>query len=388
MRAMPSRTQRDSPVHQPVARDAALDRLLRALPAEDAGLSDACLDPEAAAALADGGLSATERTAALAHVATCGHCQALLGALIRTEPPAPPVRAWWQVSWPWLVPALASGLALTIWIAVDRAGPRATVVPVQAPVVQEKEVSPLPDVAPGRAETQVPLDPPQYQALERKAMSPRQATDATTALDSLRGQARDRVDAPDAEAQAVRIETAKPPAAVAGNVAPAVQGFAAGRPAPPIAPPDAVPASPPSAKPSSESVVVGESAAPFGRAGPLRVSGASVAVEITSSDPRIRWRIAGSAVEHSTDGGTTWTPQAVGVSGRLTAGSAPLPEVCWIVGDAGTVVVTVDGLSWTRLSFPVTAPLAAVAATSADAAAVTTSGGQVFTTVDRGKTWR
>jgi len=112
-----------------------------------------------------------------------------------------------------------------------------------------------------------------------------------------------------------------------------------------------------------------------------------VAIEVVSSDPRLRWRIVGSAVEHSRDGGATWTPQAIGVSARLTAGSAPLPEVCWIVGDGGTVAMTSDGLSWNRLPFPEPARLASVIATSADAAAVTTSDGRVFTTIDRGKTW-
>jgi len=75
------------------------------------------------------------------------------------------------------------------------------------------------------------------------------------------------------------------------------------------------------------------------------------------------------------------------VSSRLTGGSAPLPEVCWIVGDGGTVVVTADGVSWNRLAFPEPAPLASVTASSADAATVTTSDGRVFTTIDRGKTW-
>ena len=114
----------------------------------------------------------------------------------------------------------------------------------------------------------------------------------------------------------------------------------------------------------------------------------SVGIEIVSSDPRIRWRIAGNTVERSSDNGASWAPQAVGVSSRLTGGSAPLPEVCWIVGDGGIVVMTADGVSWNRVSFPEPAPLASVNATSADAAMVTTADGRVFTTTDRGKTWK
>jgi len=129
--------------------------------------------------------------------------------------------------------------------------------------------------------------------------------------------------------------------------------------------------------------------APAGVAGGLaKASAPAAAIDVVSSDPRVRWRIAGSAVEHSRDGGATWTPQAIGVSARLTAGSAPLPEVCWIVGDAGTVVITADGVSWTRVAFPEPVQLASVNATSADAATVTTTDGRVFTTTDRGRTWK
>ena len=77
-----------------------------------------------------------------------------------------------------------------------------------------------------------------------------------------------------------------------------------------------------------------------------------------------------------------------GGDGGLRAASppaAPRFQVCWIVGEDGTVVVTTDGLSSTRLPFPLQVPLASVSATSADAASVTTRDGRVFTTTDRGR---
>ena len=101
----------------------------------------------------------------------------------------------------------------------------------------------------------------------------------------------------------------------------------------------------------------------------------------------MRWRIIGATVERSSDSGITWLAQSTGTTTRLTAGSAPQPEVCWIVGDDGTVLVSVDGLSWQRLVFPLRTGLMAVTASGPDAAAVTTSDGRQFATTDRGRTW-
>ncbi len=109
--------------------------------------------------------------------------------------------------------------------------------------------------------------------------------------------------------------------------------------------------------------------------------------EISSSDPRARWRIIGAALLRSVDGGVTWTPQATGTTARLTAGSAPQPDICWVVGEQGTVLVSTDGLSWQRVKSPIDASLVSVAATSADAATVTASDGRTFATTDRGRTW-
>jgi photosystem II stability/assembly factor-like uncharacterized protein len=109
---------------------------------------------------------------------------------------------------------------------------------------------------------------------------------------------------------------------------------------------------------------------------------------VPSPDPRVQWRIIGAIVQRSTDQGATWGTQPTGATARLTAGSAPQPDVCWIVGDGGTVLLTVDGLSWQRLTFPEPIALVSVTATSADAATVTTSDGRTFVTANRGRTWQ
>src|SRR5262249_38487299 len=84
-------------------------------------------------------------------------------------------------------------------------------------------------------------------------------------------------------------------------------------------------------------------AAPMAKAMAAR---AAPIVEIVSSNPGSRWRIvAGRTVQRSMDGGSTWQDQELGVSVALTAGSSPMPSVCWLVGSGGTVLVTADGRS-------------------------------------------
>jgi hypothetical protein len=124
------------------------------------------------------------------------------------------------------------------------------------------------------------------------------------------------------------------------------------------------------------------------RAAPSSAAESVVAtVNIASPDSRSRWRITGSTVQRSTDNGGTWTDQDPGVRVRLLAGSAPHPDICWIVGAQGTVLVSVDGKSWQHVKSPDSGSLVSVLATSADAATVTTSDGRTFVTTDRGQTW-
>jgi photosystem II stability/assembly factor-like uncharacterized protein len=113
----------------------------------------------------------------------------------------------------------------------------------------------------------------------------------------------------------------------------------------------------------------------------------SARTEIPSPDTRSRWRIGGTTVERSTDAGATWTPQVTGTETLLIAGSSPQPEVCWLVGASGTVLLTVDGITWQRLAPPAAGAILSVAASSADAAVVTTSDGRAYATADRGRTW-
>jgi photosystem II stability/assembly factor-like uncharacterized protein len=112
-------------------------------------------------------------------------------------------------------------------------------------------------------------------------------------------------------------------------------------------------------------------------------------LEIPSPNRNVRWRIVASAiVERSTDGGATWQAQSTGTPVRLTAGAAPSPTICWIVGAGGIVLVTRDGGTWERVAVPEAIDLAAILAVDGSNATATAADGRVFVTTDGGKTWR
>ena len=111
-------------------------------------------------------------------------------------------------------------------------------------------------------------------------------------------------------------------------------------------------------------------------------------VSIRTADNVERWRLAaGSTIQHlGSDGG--WHRQYRALNGALTAGAAPSPRVCWVVGTGGTILRTTDGEHWQRLDFPTSDNLVAVSAIDASSAAVTAADGRHFATVDGGHTWR
>ena len=106
----------------------------------------------------------------------------------------------------------------------------------------------------------------------------------------------------------------------------------------------------------------------------------------------IRWRItSGRIVEHSTDGGATWQEQPTGATlppaSRLTAGSAPSPSICWLVGQDGIVLLSTDGRTWRRLGLPTTNSLVAVRAADERSATVIDVDGRTYVTTDGGLRW-
>jgi len=357
-------------VHSP-ERDQTVDRLLRQslkTPASG-GATSACLDAETLAAWADGGLSGRTLDSVQLHVADCVRCQDLAGTLARIRsavPPAEPVRT--SRRWlAWFVPVAAAAAALAVWFAV----PGNLGAPINGrdvPLVREPAPpqieTPRDDVqspsivpAPPPPETRKPLQeapsrlPPAESSLEARARRDAAASPSAQAA------------AKKAEQESTSNDLSKDKAAVAQ--APAT-------PASTAAPPPA--AAPPAA-------------ARFGAAAAMR--SANVVAEIVSPDPAVRWRIAGAAVQHSVDGGSTWEPAATDAAADLTAGAAPAATVCWLVGRGGVVLLTTDGRTWRRLPFPEMTDLSGVRTVDAGGrvASVSTVDGRTFVTTDAGATW-
>ncbi len=339
------------------------------------------LDAELVAAWADGSLDPQARAAAEAHAADCMRCQAMLAAMVRTEPAAAePARGWLDARVRWLVPLATAAAAVMLWVGLSRD----LLAPGSPPqVLTQMEKQTEPNV--GRAPAPAPL--PQAQPTEAsKRVEPDPAT---------RQRAVASPPAPPARTQAPPVPE-KPAAADESVVAlDAVRRErTSARPA--LTPPPAATVTPPAAAtPPQAPPGTGVAPSAAGERTDVRTrarfgqQSATALREVASPDPTVRWRVgAGGAIHRSTDAGKTWVPHESGVTLELFSASAPSRDVCWIVGRSGVVLLTTDGATWRRLTFPEPADLRAVVATDARTAAVTTRDGRVFRTFDGGFTWQ
>ena len=271
--------------------------------------ADSHLDAETLAAWTDGGLSGDELRMVQTHVADCARCQALVGAMARTEAGVEAdlqVRAVSQRAprrWlAWVVPLTAAATAVLIWAIV----PRTTTPPQPAateaaragsPAVSQPEVVVSPEVIPEKEEAPV----------EKKAAPPAPPPPAET-----RDQLAERVTVAPPQETRKEVAQAAPSANIATFAAPRMQDLC----------------------------------------------------------------------------GASWTGPAPAVTTPLTAGTSPAPNVCWIVGRLGVVLLTTDGRTWRGITFPVITDLSSVTATDARNATVVTADDRRFTTTDGGMTWK
>ena len=110
---------------------------------------------------------------------------------------------------------------------------------------------------------------------------------------------------------------------------------------------------------------------------------------IGSRDAAVQWRVRdGSIVERSVDGGRTWVATEGTAGTGVLAGASPTPDVCWLVGRSGRVLVTSDARTWRRATGPVVEDLVGVEAIDDRRATVRTAAGAAYETGDGGATWR
>ena len=359
-------------------RNLAIERLLReghaALAGADAG---ACVTAEEVAAWVDGGLSAGDAARVEAHLASCQACQALLGAFARTEPAAAASRSR-GVTRVLLPLAAAAVLVVGVWLVGTRQQPASVPAPAERELARVDQL-PAPPATPVQPAT--PAQPPDESSLRRRVAGQSSAT-------------LDRSDASREQTAAARPVPMNEPAQ---DAAPAEQkAFAAapqvtGVPAPAAganttAQADATPR--PQAATSApersrlESVSAGAQLA--------QARAVDARLPLASPDGASRWRIVGTALEVSADGGVTWLP-AAGVTpaelADVTSGTSPARGVSWLVGRGGLVLVTTDGRRFTRTAPPTPALLTAVEAMDGAIAVVRASDGRAWRTVNAGRTW-
>jgi hypothetical protein len=364
-------------------RDDAVERLLRQSRPQSGRVTDACLDAETVAAWLDGGLSGPALDMAQSHVADCARCQAMVGSIARIESRVPQVspertaRPWLA----WLLPLTAAAAAIAIWVAVPRYS--------RSPLPATANVEPIAPSVSRDART----------SRERDQTKPSFAADEQKQLDSLtarKSDAKDHLqptlDAPELRNDAARLkpEASKPiappsagklrvreeasNAAVAGATA-----ASSAAPAPPAAAPSAA------AAPAPPTTALADKAAEPNRANERAAQRALN--ELAAPSSPARWRIAGSGLQRSTNGGQLWEDVSTGVTTPLTAVAAPSASVCWVAGRGGVVLLSTDGNTWRRVPFPETTDLAAIRATDSRSASVTTADGRTFDTSDGGVTW-
>jgi hypothetical protein len=368
-------------------KDDAIDRLLRRTEGarDHARTADACLDAETLAALTDGALTADERMAAEAHAADCDRCLAVLAAIATTTPlpSVPQTSSWFSLRW--LVPLTTAAVAITVWVIVQEPGHRGNTGETQV-VTQADRATEETQKKHGETDRPRLLRDRELEAESRKPREAKPATEETRRKHSLPSER----DARPREQEALaKNETA--PGTRSGNAAEATQlrgledkasprldelrrlpGRVAEKPAAPAAP-----AAAPAARSRKE--IAGEPQALMAQRAPA---------VITSPDPSVRWRLLGTTVERSDDGGRTWTLQPTNTAVELRAGSAPAADVCWIVGRSGLVLLSTDGRTWRLLDFPdKTADLVSITAVDGATATVTAADGRTYRTADAGRTW-
>jgi hypothetical protein len=342
------------------------------------------------AAWVDGGLSATEASRVEAHLASCPACQALLGAFASTEPATAATRAGSAMRA--LLPlAAAAVLVVGVWLA----GTRREQVSVSAPAAESQLAAVDPSTAePPAAPGAAPAEPPPSDDALRREDAPRRDERRSSA-------AFDRSVANRAPSATLQNDasTEPEPRREAGLVS--VQEKATAATAPPAAAPG------PSAAPLAASGAAAENAAPAQPRGapaapPRRSLEAAPAnsrfaaalpdarLSFASPDGASRWRIAGTTLDVSADGGATWSP-ATGVTpaelADVTSGASPGRGASWLVGRGGLVLVTTDERRFVRTSPPAPALLIGVEPQDGAIAEVRAADGRAWRTVNMGRTW-
>lgn len=103
------------------------------------------------------------------------------------------------------------------------------------------------------------------------------------------------------------------------------------------------------------------------------------------SNRGVIWRARDLTIEHSTDGGMTWSTEYT-ADRAIRAGAFVSADVAWLVGDGGLILRRTKN-GWFGATPPAEGNIKSVRASSSSKATVTFEDGQVFATENGGVTW-
>lgn len=364
----------------PREQEKAIAALLRKRAAEPgAAATPECPDPKILAAYYERALEPREQAEQDEHVSSCARCQAQLAVMVRSEPQQERkgALAWlfqpryvWR--WIWIAPVAAAAILIAVRPWQTRAPTSQTLeLASTAHNEAEKTLGQLQESKPA------PQKPPAAAPAPR-LRNPARALGAPGAEAAPAGRALSAA----ADQIAASAEPGPPPSVAQQAQEMAADSSVATAPAPQTA------KRAPSAMVRTQ-MRAGAAGGTVAGANSAVFADRSLDLLIASADPAVRWRagVAGT-IEHTKDGGKTWTGQFADLNVRLLAGSAPTSRICWLVGGAGTILRTTDGEHWQKLPAPSTADLTGVQAQDELRATLRTSDGRAFITRDGGLTWQ
>ena len=367
------------PDNQHVPHDASFEKALADGLKSQPGPGTDCPDAETLAAFWDQSLAQDERQLWEAHCATCARCQAHLAALAHTETVEEDLaepetsRFGWLIDWRWLAPmATAAVVLLAVW-GIDPT----PVTEQAAPTVADFDVG-----AAARDTVDRSAQSPQLERLERQDVAELERENRERTENQ-----EDQENQEDLEAEVDR-GLSQDEASVRDQVVPAEPGdretfrdTARNRALAPTA----------AAELAERRLTQTVEANASGTTASIAAASATsnVVIVIETPEDSVRWRLlAPGRVEHSMDGGATWSLQLPDTGYAMRAGSAPSVLVCWIVGQGGAIFRTIDGgETWSSVTAPRQIDVTGVDAEDARSARIDLIDGVSFRTQDGGLTW-
>jgi hypothetical protein len=202
---------------------------------------------------------------------------------------------------------------------------------------------------------------------------------------------RGSTNAPPQESAVARVETPASPSPSAALSSAVSQTTVEQKPVVPLGPQPRRPVakensrSTPNAKaPPKPATTVNDAAPVDSIPKPIHVEG-DVVIRGRNANRRIIWRTRDRVIDHSINGGATWTTEYT-ADRTIRAGAFVDANVAWLAGDGGLILRRTKN-GWFAATSPGEAAVKSVRASSPSKATVTVEDGRVFSTDNGGVSW-